>query len=81
MEMMRIAEFICTEKNGKEFIICGIEMDDFVLKTLYDGLYNSDKFDTLYISSKPITRENKKYVLNFQYILDKQKNSDTIIQK
>lgn len=61
----KTAKFICTEKDGKEYIICAIENNDFVLKTIYDGLYNSDKFETLYISVKPVTYNNKKYVLNF----------------
>lgn len=61
---MKTAYFICTEKDNKEYIIMGFYNDNETIQEIYERMYNSDKFDTLYISIKPITYENKKYVMN-----------------
>ena len=64
MEKMKVAHFTCTEKDDKEYIIMGFYNDDDTIYEIYNRMLNSDCFETLYISIKPVTYKNKKYVMN-----------------
>jgi len=63
---MKTAQFICTIKDNKEYIIMGIYDNKNMLNEIYERMFYSDVFESLYISIKPITYQNKKYVMNFE---------------
>ena len=52
---MKTAQFICTIKDNKEYIIMGIYDNENILNEIYERMFYSDVFESLYISVKPIT--------------------------